>query len=145
MFRIRFLGTPASAERLAKVFLSVRRKSGGERGWRNHVVCGVRVFFNPDRNPFQLKLEAATKKLFRAIQKLDPSTEYYVKYQDGIVSTDFTRVVRVVVSETDATYLEFDKAGLDKTSTNKADVKLAFAEAFSDRNSREVTGSAWET
>ena len=70
-FRLQFLGPPDRAGRLASLFLQVRSQEGddGKLKWRQHLVEGVAIYFNPDRSPRQLRIELATKKLFGVVKK----------------------------------------------------------------------------
>ena len=99
----------------------------------------IRLYLSEDKSPKQIKLEAAGRKLLRAVCSSVPSQKPHLDKKQGSVSIAWKPVVKVVVRTPEQVDLLWNAAAVESLAIDKAAITAAFAQAAA------ATGSVqWE-
>ena len=140
---VQFTGAPGLAEKRCNKAFECLRSAAGE--WKRFEFVTptkrtVPVFIARDKNPAQVKTELACRRMLDTVKKLYPSREWYAIKHEGMISSNWTPLLKLAANEgTAPTTIRFNNPGCAELEISRQDVEEAFAKL--DKSSLEEV--AW--
>lgn len=132
----------AAARRCAQ-FLGSLRTSDGWRQLRASAADGTAhpIYISEDKNPQTIRREVLTKRLARMLERMDTTNKYVPVRAEGVVSSRYQKLVRILVPSQDEVQLEFNSVALQNYPISREDILAAWA---AEMRGADAAGVAWQ-